>query len=398
MRDADSAKRRAESRIKGSRSDLVDLSHRIHANPELAFQEKNASAWVSEALRDAGFHVERGIADLPTAFSASYGQGDLTLAICAEYDALPDVGHACGHNVIAAAAVAAGLGLATVAEEFGLTVKVIGCPAEENGGGKVLLLERGGFEGVHAAMMVHPSPDEDPAPRTLAVSDLEVTYTGKAAHAAGYPYEGINAADALTIAHVAVGLLRQQIRPEQRIHGITTRGGEAPNIIPALTKAVYCTRAASVAQLSVLEARVRRCFESGAVATGCEVVIERICPTYSEFEPDADMVALYEQNARQSGRPEPRRREALGSTDMANVSMRIPAIQPMIAIEANGSSNHQPEFARHCAGDSADRALIDGGVIMARTGIDLAATPQVRERLLQGTRSPFAWPDPVSER
>lgn len=385
------AKVRAAEEIERRRGDLVDLSHRVHAEPELGFCEEKASGWVAEVLRDSGFDVQLGVCDMPTALSATYGNGTLRLGICAEYDALPDIGHACGHNVIAAAAVAAGLGLATVAEDLDLTVEVLGCPAEENGGGKVLLLDRGGFAGVHAAMMVHPSPDEDPAPRTLAISDLKATFIGKAAHASGRPYDGINAADALTIAHVAVGLLRQQIRPEERVHGITTRGGEAPNIIPAETSAVYFTRAVDFEALEALERRVRRCFEAGALATGCDLTIEPICPPYSHFEPDADMVKLYLESSRDRDRPPAKARESLGSTDMANVSLRIPAIQPMIAIEAEGSSNHQPEFARHCAGPSADRAVLDGGTIMAATGVELATTPAIRERLMSGRRLPHTW-------
>jgi amidohydrolase len=385
------AKVRVAEEIERRRGDVVELSHRVHAEPELGFCEEKASGWVAEILRDGGFDVEVGVCDMPTALSATFGDGSLTVGICAEYDALPDIGHACGHNVIAAAAVAAGLGLATVAEDLDLTVKVLGCPAEENGGGKVLLLDRGGFAGVHAAMMVHPSPDEDPAPRSLAISDLKATFIGKAAHASGRPYDGINAADALTIAHVAVGLLRQQIRPEERVHGITTRGGEAPNIIPAETSAVYFTRAVDFEALGALEARVRRCFEAGALATGCDLSIEAICPPYSHFEPDADMIKLYSDNSRDRDRPPAKARESLGSTDMANVSLRIPAIQPMIAIDAEGSSNHQPDFARHCAGPSADRAVIDGATIMAATSVDLATTPTIRQRLIAGRRLPHTW-------
>ena len=386
-----SAKSAANACIHRARDDLVDLSHRIHGDPELGFEEHHAAGWICEILHDAGFAVESGVGELPTAFTASYGTGPLTVAVCAEYDALPDVGHACGHNVIAASAVGAGLALASVVDDLGLTVKVIGCPAEENGGGKVLLLDRGVFDGVHAAMMVHPSPDEDPAPRTLAISDIGITYRGKAAHASGYPERGINAADALSIGQVALAMLRQHILPEERIHGITTHGGEAPNIIPALATAVYYMRAASLVNLRELEPRVRRCFEAGALATGCEIEIAEVCPAYSEFEPDADLVELYRANATTIGRPAFKRRRALGSTDMANVSLTIPTIQPMVSIECAGSSNHQPEFATHCAGPSADRAIVEGGLSMAWTAIDLATNPALRARLLAGQRSVLAF-------
>src|SRR3989441_6985513 len=234
---------RAAVRERGAahRDRLVALSHRIHAHPELAFEEERASAWCAEALDAAGFTVERRVCDLPTAFVARAGAGPLHLALCAEYDCLPGIGHACGHNLIAAMAVGAGIAAARVADEVGLTVSVIGTPAEEVGdaGGKVLLLERGAFTGVHAAMMGHPAPFHVVEMPIIAASMFEVRYTGKEAHASAFPELGVNAADALTVAQTAIGLLRQHIRPTDRIHGIVTKGGDAPNIVPAHTAAKY---------------------------------------------------------------------------------------------------------------------------------------------------------------
>ncbi|HEX7166288.1 MAG TPA: amidohydrolase, partial [Acidimicrobiales bacterium] len=249
---------------------LVDLSHRIHATPELCFEEERSSAWCAEALTAGGFDVTPGVADLPTAFEARAGSGDLVIAICAEYDALPGVGHACGHNIIAAAAVGAGLALAPIADDLGITVKVMGTPAEEGGGGKILMLERGVFDGVHAAMMVHPAPNEMDNMPCLAVAHVDVHYTGKEAHASAFPELGINAADALTIAQTAVGLLRQHMSPRARIHGIVTHGGDAPNVVPAHTAGKWYIREATLAKLAELEPRVHRCFEAGALATGCD--------------------------------------------------------------------------------------------------------------------------------
>src|SRR5216117_154560 len=256
------ARAAVRERVAASRDRLVALSHRIHAHPELAFEEERASTWCAEALDAAGFTVERGVCDLATAFVARAGSGPLHLALCAEYDCLPGIGHACGHNLIAAMAVGAGIAAARVADDVGLTVSVVGTPAEERGGGKILLLERGAFAGVHAAMMVHPAPVDVVEPVTLAWWDFEVRYTGRAAHASAFPELGINAADALTIAQTAIGLLRQHIRPTDRIHGIVTKGGDAPNIVPAHTAAKYMVRAKTLGDLDTIRVKVLHCFEA----------------------------------------------------------------------------------------------------------------------------------------
>src|SRR5580704_6279964 len=208
------AKAAAKQKITETRRQLIELSHRIHANPELGFEERRASAWLCEMLADAGFKVEAGVCDLPTAFVARAGSGPLHIGICAEYDSLPQIGHACGHNMIATISVGAAVAAAKIADDAGLTVTVLGTPAEEvgDGGGKVLMLERGAFDGIHAAMMVHPSPVDTLDLPGTAITTFDVHYTGKEAHAAAYPELGINALDALTIAQTAIGLLRQHMR------------------------------------------------------------------------------------------------------------------------------------------------------------------------------------------
>ncbi|MGH9299475.1 MAG: M20/M25/M40 family metallo-hydrolase, partial [Acidimicrobiales bacterium] len=236
-------KERARAVVEADGARLVALSHLVHGHPETAFEETKSSAWCAEALSEAGLDVELGVCDLPTAFSASAGSGPLTVALCAEYDALPGIGHACGHNVIASAAIGAGRALAAVADELGITVRVLGTPAEEGGGGKILMMERGGFEGVNAAMMVHPAPGELDRMPCLAVEHFDVVYRGKEAHASAFPERGVNAADALTVAQVAIGLLRQHAEDGDQVHGIVTLGGAAPNIIPSLTSAKYYVRA-----------------------------------------------------------------------------------------------------------------------------------------------------------
>jgi amidohydrolase len=364
---------------------LVALSHAVHADAELAFEEHRSSARVAQTLADGGFRVDHGVAGMDTAFVATYGTGSLKVAICAEYDALPGVGHACGHNVIAAAAAGTGLALAPLADELDLTVQVFGTPAEEGGGGKIVMLDAGLFDGVHAAMMVHPAPSESLTIPCLAVEHVEVTYRGKEAHASAFPQLGRNAADALTIAQVSVGLLRQHISSSQRMHGIVTHGGDAANIVPGRTTGTWYVRAATLAELAVLSPRVRRCFEAGALATGCEVEVELAGPPYSEFLPDATLLAAYQREATAIGRTFPTLepdQELAGSTDMANVSLRVPTIHPMLAIDSDGAVNHQPEFTAACIRPSADRAVLDGATAMARTVIAVAEDATSRATLM----------------
>ncbi len=349
-----------------------------------------ASAWIGDLLAAEGFSVVRGACDLPTAFTATIGSGALVVGICAEYDSLPGIGHACGHNIIAASAVGAALGLATVAEALDLTVRVIGTPAEEVGdaGGKILMLQRGAFDGVHVAMMIHPGPHDIAAPRLIAASTFDVHYAGKAAHAAAFPELGVNAADAFTVAQVAIGLLRQHIRGTDRIHGILTHGGDAPNIVPAATSGRFTIRSSKLEDLQELRPRVHRCFEAGAVATGASMRVDGGGQPYAEVVHDAELVAVYRANAEALGRTfvdaGPFVERAGASTDMGNVSRVIPSIHPMIGIGSLPAVNHQPEFAAHCITGLADRALIDGAIGMAWTAIDLATAPALRGRLMAG--------------
>ena len=382
------AKAGAKERFDQAQDDFITLSHRIHANPEIGFEEEKAANWLSETLADAGFSVETGICDLPTAFIARAGSGPLHIGICAEYDSLPGIGHACGHNIIAAASVGAGIAAAKIADEVGLTVSVIGTPAEEvcDAGGKILLLERGAFEGMHAAMMVHPAPMDVVEFPIIAASMFEVCYHGKEAHASAFPERGINAADALTVAQTAIGLLRQHIRSTDRIHGIITKGGEAPNIIPAQTVAKYIVRANTLGDLDEIKEKVMKCFEAGALATGSELEVIGGEKPYAEMLHDPDMAAAYRFNAEALGRtfpdPGPATQRAAGSTDMGNVSLAMPSIHPAIGIDSLPAVNHQPEFATHCASESADKAVVDGALSLAWTAVDMATNAGIRNRLL----------------
>lgn len=383
MTEAIVAKEYAERVIEKSADALRSLSHRIHAHPELGWQERRAVGWLGEALTGLGYRVESGLAGLPTAFRASLGSGPLHVGICAEYDALPGLGHACGHNIIAAAAVGAAAGLAPLVDELGLTVSVLGTPAEEGGGGKIRMLEHGVFDGLAAAMMVHPGPLDVARAEPLAVEHLKVGYRGAAAHAAAYPERGRNAADAFTVAQVAIGLLRQQLPASVRVHGIVTSGGEAPNAIPERTEGRWYIRAGSLDELAEISPRVLRCFEAGALATGCALETEPESPPYAEFRNDEALLALYARNATELGRrfapdaPEARMNRA--STDMGNVSLAVPAIHPYIGIDSLPAVNHQREFAEHCITPAADRALLDAAIAMAWTVTDLASPDRPAE-------------------
>lgn len=378
----------AEKHCYSIQEHLLDLSHRIHAHPEIGFEEEQAAVWLAESLTDAGFSVEQGICGLPTAFIARYGSGPLNIGICAEYDSLPGIGHACGHNLIAAMSVGAAIAAAQVADDVGLTITVIGTPAEEIGdnGGKIILMEGGAFDGVHAAMMVHPSPHDVVTPKIIAASMFDVHYTGRSSHASAYPELGINAADAMTIAQTAIGLLRQHMLPTQRVHGIITKGGDAPNIIPSHTCARYIVRGQTMDELEALRPKVHRCFEAGAVATGAKMEIKGGTKPYAHMIHDMEMAALYQRNAESLGRKfadlGPIFERATGSTDMGNISLKMPSIHPFISINSLPAVNHQPEFTAHCATPDADKSIMDGALSMAWTAIDMAQNETLRDRLI----------------
>jgi amidohydrolase len=376
-----------EDAVNRRRGDLVELSHSIHAEPELAFAEHRSCAKTQALVAEHGFEISAAPGGLDTAFRADYGSGPLVIGICAEYDALPGIGHACGHNIIAAAAVGTALALAEVADELGLTVALIGTPAEEAGGGKALLLKAGTFDDIAATVMLHPGPLDIARARSLALSQVAVGYTGREAHAAVAPYLGINAVDAITVAQVAIGLLRQQLVPGQMVHGIVTDGGQATNVIPARAEMHYTMRANDAASLRELEDRIANCFLAGAVATGCDYQVDETEPPYHELTPDKWLADTFRAEMVRLGRnPVGEEVEAalpLGSTDMGNVTQVMPGIHPIVGIDADGASVHQPGFAAAAAGPSADRAVVEGAIMLARTVVTLAETPAERDRVLE---------------
>jgi amidohydrolase len=375
----------ATERIMGKRAEIMRLSHDIHANPELAFQETKAQAWLVEALAGDGFATATGTAGVATAFTAQVGGGPLRVAICAEYDALPGIGHACGHNIIGAAAVGAGFGLRPIADDLGIDLQIVGTPAEENGGGKIELIDGGAFAGVHAAMMVHPGPYDFLEPTVIGVDWIEVSFEGKATHASASPELGVNAADAVVIAHLAIGLLRQHVASSSRVHGIITNAGDAPNIIPSSSRATYMVRGSSLEEMSDLRRRVEDCFRAGALATGCELTIAPRRKAYAPMLHDARLTALYRANAEARGRrflDAELGRGWAASSDMGNVSQVIPSTQPMIAIGSLPASNHQPAFTDAVITETADEALLEAAITMAHTVIDIATDAQLSNTLM----------------
>ncbi|MBB2991217.1 amidohydrolase [Mycolicibacterium iranicum] len=375
-----------EDAVNRRRSDLIELSHSIHAEPELAFAEHRSCAKAKALVAERGFEIS-GTAGLETAFRAVFGGGPLVVGVCAEYDALPGIGHACGHNIIAASAVGTALALAEVADELGLTVVLLGTPAEELGGGKALMLDAGSFDDIAATVMLHPGPIDIAAARSLALSEVTIAYTGEESHAAVAPYLGVNAADAVTVTQVAIGLLRQQLVPGQMVHGIVTDGGQASNIIPGYAELRYTMRATNSESLRELETRMAGCFAAGAVATGCEHVVTETAPAYAELTPDPWLAEAVRAEMIRVGRtPVPADLEAslpLGSTDMGNVTKVMPGIHPIVGIDAGGASIHQPAFTAAAVNASADTAVVEGAIMLARTVVVLAESEPERDRVLE---------------
>ncbi|MEV6683138.1 M20 family metallopeptidase [Streptomyces erythrochromogenes] len=374
----------ARTALTGRQSSVLALSHELHTDPELAYEEHRSARRIAHLAEQAGFDTELGAYGLPTAVRATAGTGDMVIGICAEYDALPGIGHACGHNVNGAASLAAALALAPLADELGITVKLLGTPAEESGGGKVDMIRAGAFDDLATAMMVHAAPMDAVGMSSLAISSIEVAYSGVPAHAAAMPHRGVNAADAMMIAQVAIAAYRQQLVPENVISGIVTSAGEAANVIPDRSTALYDCRARTSEELAELQARVRACFEAGALATGAELAMQTVGNDYADLRQDLAMSGAYKDAAESLGRTiapvDPNLRA--GSTDMGNVSHLVPTIHPTIGYDCGDTIMHHPDFTRYGTTDAADRAVLDGGLAMAWTAITLATDPTHRARLL----------------
>lgn len=361
---------------------LVDASHQIHARPELGFEEHFASDLLASLIAADGLDPDLGAYDLETAFATRAGDGDgPTIAVLCEYDALPGIGHACGHNIIGTAGLGAGLAAAALADEVGGRVVILGTPAEEGGGGKVFMADRGALDGVDAALMVHPANADLTAMNAIAIQQVWVDYHGKASHAAAFPSKGRNALDAAVLGYVNVAALRQHIRYDERIHGIFTKAGDKPNIVPEHAAAQWFVRSPSVASLEELKERVIACLQAGASAAGCTMEAEWKDPMYFDMIDNRPMMGAWTDNARLLGRepvdPTVGRPGVVGSTDMGNVSHRVPSIHPMIKVSPPDIPIHSPEFTAFAGSPDGDLAVVDGAKLLAMTIADLWLRPDV---------------------
>ncbi len=357
---------------------LREIALKIHANPELGFQEVKAAGWLSQYLEENGFSLERGVGEIPTAFKARYGQGEPAIALLAEYDALPELGHACGHNLIATCAIGAGVAVKSVIDQLGGSIIIMGTPAEELYGGKIIMAERGVFNDVDIAMIVHPGTDNTATTEALACNTLEVEFWGKAAHAAARPEAGINALEAMLLSFAAINALRQHIKSTARIHGIITDGGKAANIVPAHSAGLFMVRAKENGYLDELKQKVLNCFTGAATATGArlEYKWDNVC--YAPMRNNRPLAQLFARNMRSLGRRVTLSETGggFGSTDMGNVSQLVPAIHPQVAIAKRGVSIHSPRFAVVAASEEGIEGMLDAAKSLAMTVVDLLASTE----------------------
>jgi amidohydrolase len=381
----DPLKHAVRDTIDALRGELLGLSRAIHARPELAFEEHAASAALVAALRRAGLEVTPGAYGLPTAFEARLGPpGAPCVALLAEYDALPGIGHSCGHNLIATASVGAALALAALGPRLPGHVRVLGTPAEEHGCGKELMARRGAFEGVDAALMMHPAGINLVTMPCIAMAELEIVFHGQAAHAAAMPERGVNALDAMMLAYQGIAALRQHIRTTERIHGIVTDGGQAPNVVPERSAGRFYVRAANWDELVPLKARVEACFRAGALASGATLELAWGEADYRDIRFNEPLATRFRTNAEALGREffplEKLPPGIQGSTDLGNVSYRVPSIHPMLAAAPPNVTIHHPEFAKWAGSELGEAAALDGAKALAMTALDFFCDGELRRR------------------
>ncbi|MFC2020177.1 M20 family metallopeptidase [Chloroflexota bacterium] len=364
--------------VEACRSQLGELSMKIHSNPEPGFKEVKAAGWLTQYLEENGFLVERGICQLPTAFKASYGTGSPAIAILAEYDALTGLGHGCGHNIISTSAVGAGVASKRAVDRYGGTILVIGTPAEELYGGKIIMAERGAFSDLDVAMIVHPSAIDVATTEALACQTLDVEFFGKAAHAAARPEEGINALEAMLQSFTGINSLRQHIRSNARIHGIITDGGEAANIVPSHSAGNFIVRAMENDYLDELKERVLNCFIGAATASGARLEYRWGEVRYDSMRNNLPLAQLFSRNMQSLGRnvahsdPD----DSFGSTDMGNVSQLVPSIHPFVAIAEKEILLHSTEFVSAAASEKGVKGMLDAAKALAMTVVDLVTSPE----------------------
>jgi amidohydrolase len=370
------AKQRVAEAVDAAAPELTRISREIHAHPELAYEEHRACAELVAFARAQGFDVREGAYGMPTAFRAEWGHGPVTIAICAEYDALPEIGHACGHNLIATSGVGAAAALKSALDPSEARIVLLGTPAEEGSGGKIVMIRNGCFDDIDVAMMAHPSPADIADAPMFGVAHVDVEYRGKSVHASVFPEQGINALDAMVTAYQAIAQLRQHIRRDARLHGIITHGGDAANIVPGYTRATFYVRALKPWYLEQLKMRVKACFEAGALATGCDLSIDwHEDQEYAPMKTNRAMVDAYRRNGEALGKMFIEMKDLTsGSSDMGNVSQVVPSIHPNFGV-GSPTFTHSPEFTAVAATDAAHAAMLQTGKALAMTGIDIALEP-----------------------
>lgn len=382
---SDSSVREIKEQIRLRISDIADVlvatSHSIHARPELNHEESFASELLVRRSNELGLQVELGAHGCDTGFAGETGSGP-TVCVMSEYDALPGIGHGCGHNVIAAAGLGAAVALASVAEACGGRVRYLGTPAEEGGGGKIIMARNGALEGVDAAMMVHSADADLTTIDAIALQQLIVEYHGRESHAAAAPHMGRNALDAAVLGYMGVAALRQHIMPTERVHGIFTRAGEKPNIVPREAAMEWYVRSDTITTLGELKGRVLAALGAGATACGCSMDHEWVGAAYADMVTNEHLSAAYATNAGLVGRtvadPRSGGHRVVGSTDMGNISHLVPSIHPMIASAPRGTSIHTSAFAASAVSAEADKAVIDGATMMAMTAVDFWVSDKLR--------------------
>lgn len=385
-RNVDELKKLACDRIDSVAQTLIEVSHEIHARPEQNFNEVFASELLVKTANQLGLETENHMYGCETGFSGEVGVGP-TVCIMSEYDALPDIGHGCGHNIIAAAGLGAAIGLAVVSPQAGGRLRYLGTPAEEGGGGKLVMARNGALDGVDVAMMVHSADADLTSIDAIALQQLTVEYFGESAHAAAAPEKGKNALDAAVLGYMAVAALRQHILPTERVHGIFTKSGEKPNIVPREAAMEWYVRSDTVTTLSALKPRVLAALASGASACGCGFSHEWVDTPYADMVTNNNLSAMYVANASTLGRhvaiPGANGRRVVGSTDMGNVSHLVPSIHPMIASAPTGTAIHTLDFAKASITPQADMAVIDGAKAMAMTAIDFWTSSELQQAIRQ---------------
>ncbi|MDO0958010.1 M20 family metallopeptidase [Mammaliicoccus sciuri] len=374
--------------IEQNRHLYLSMSHQIHERPELGNEEVFASRLLSDQLKSHHFKIEKNIAKHPTGFIATYDSGKEgpTIAYLAEYDALPGLGHACGHNIIGTSSVLAGISLSKVIDQIGGKVIVLGCPAEEggiNGSAKATYVKAGIIDNIDIALMVHPGHETYVTVPSLAVDVFDVKFYGRSAHASENAFEAVNALDAMLSFFNGVSMLRQQIKKTDKVHGVILNGGEAANIIPDFTHARFYTRATSRKELDILTDKVRKIAEGAAIQTGGTYELRPIQNGVNEFVINKPLDELFRKHAEQVGEEVIDDDFGFGSTDTGNVSHIVPTIHPHIKIGPSNLVGHTKEFCQAAASTKGDKALINGAKILASMGLELIENVSLRNEIIE---------------